>query len=98
MESLLLFRRALASPTMCRFIPALSVLNLPNLQVTPESPATRKLPQNRCNVRVDDHSPGTQKILLLVRVVALSQVSPQGCLPHLGVTGTSFARNSRVSR
>src|SRR5258708_40319761 len=25
MESLLLFRRALASPTMCRFIPALSV-------------------------------------------------------------------------
>ena len=24
MESLLLFRRALASPTMCRFIPALS--------------------------------------------------------------------------
>ena len=26
MESLLLFRRALASPTMCRFIPALSVL------------------------------------------------------------------------
>ncbi len=27
MESLLLFRRALSSPTMCRFIPALSVLN-----------------------------------------------------------------------
>jgi len=26
MESLLLFRRALSSPTMCRFIPALSVL------------------------------------------------------------------------
>ena len=25
MESLLLFRRALSSPTMCRFIPALSV-------------------------------------------------------------------------
>ena len=25
MESLLLFRRALTSPTMCRFIPALSV-------------------------------------------------------------------------
>jgi hypothetical protein len=25
MESLLLFRRALPSPTMCRFIPALSV-------------------------------------------------------------------------
>ena len=25
MESILLFRRALASPTMCRFIPALSV-------------------------------------------------------------------------
>jgi hypothetical protein len=31
MESLLLFRRALPSPTMCRFIPALSVPNLPNL-------------------------------------------------------------------
>jgi hypothetical protein len=29
MESLLLFRRALSSPTMCRFIPALSVPNLP---------------------------------------------------------------------
>src|SRR5580704_2835533 len=27
MESLLLFRRALSSPTMCRFIPALSVLH-----------------------------------------------------------------------
>jgi hypothetical protein len=25
MESLLLFRRALSSPTMCRFIPALSI-------------------------------------------------------------------------
>ena len=29
MESLLLFRRALASPTMCRFIPALSVPSMP---------------------------------------------------------------------
>src|SRR5258708_1656882 len=29
MESLLLFRRALASPTMCRFIPALSVHETP---------------------------------------------------------------------
>ncbi len=28
MESLLLFRRALSSPTMCRFIPALSVTGL----------------------------------------------------------------------
>jgi hypothetical protein len=28
MESLLLFRRALSSPTMCRFIPALSVPKL----------------------------------------------------------------------
>ena len=28
MESLLLFRRALSSPTMCRFIPALSVPHL----------------------------------------------------------------------
>jgi hypothetical protein len=27
MESLLLFRRALASPTMCRLIPALSVVD-----------------------------------------------------------------------
>ena len=30
MESLLLFRRALASPTMCRFIPALSVPGFPS--------------------------------------------------------------------
>jgi hypothetical protein len=30
MESLLLFRRALASPTMCRFIPALSVPETPD--------------------------------------------------------------------
>jgi hypothetical protein len=30
MDSLLLFRRALSSPTMCRFIPALSVLHFPN--------------------------------------------------------------------
>src|ERR1700735_1255230 len=29
-ESLLLFRRALSSPTMCRFIPVLSVPNHPN--------------------------------------------------------------------
>ena len=29
MESLLLFRRALSSPTMCRFIPALSVPSTP---------------------------------------------------------------------
>jgi hypothetical protein len=29
MESLLLFRRALSSPTMCRFIPALSVPSMP---------------------------------------------------------------------
>ena len=29
MESLLLFRRALSSPTMCRFIPALSVPLMP---------------------------------------------------------------------
>jgi hypothetical protein len=29
MKSLLLFRRAFASPTMCRFIPALSVLVFP---------------------------------------------------------------------
>jgi hypothetical protein len=28
MESLLLFRRALTSPTMCRFIPALSVTRI----------------------------------------------------------------------
>ncbi len=31
MESLLLFARALASPTMCRFIPTLSVLLFPSL-------------------------------------------------------------------
>jgi hypothetical protein len=39
MESLLLFRRALPSPTMCRFIPALSVPESLTLQ-TPcrESP------------------------------------------------------------
>jgi hypothetical protein len=33
MESLLLFRRALPSPTMCRFIPALSVHAFPCLSV-----------------------------------------------------------------
>jgi hypothetical protein len=42
-ESLLLFRRAFASPTMCRFIPALSVPKLP----TPQTP----VPQLRRNVR-----------------------------------------------
>ena len=31
MESLLLFRRALSSPTMCRLIPALSVPHLPRI-------------------------------------------------------------------
>jgi hypothetical protein len=36
MESLLLFRRALSSPTMCRFIPALSVPE--KARVTPWSP------------------------------------------------------------
>src|SRR5580704_18113108 len=34
MESLLLFRRALSSPTMCRFIPALSVLNLHDASIS----------------------------------------------------------------
>jgi hypothetical protein len=37
MESLLLFRRALPSPTMCRFIPALSV---PERSPVPSSPLT----------------------------------------------------------
>ena len=36
MESLLLFRRALSSPTMCRFIPALSV---PSLVLGPPGPS-----------------------------------------------------------
>ncbi len=35
MESLLLFRRALTSPTMCRFIPALSVPELPGCRHRP---------------------------------------------------------------
>jgi hypothetical protein len=37
MESLLLFRRALPSPTMCRFIPALSVPSMPTMFMTPSS-------------------------------------------------------------
>ena len=36
MESLLLFRRALPSPTMCRFIPALSVLLFPVKMTSPD--------------------------------------------------------------
>jgi hypothetical protein len=32
MESLLLFRRAFSSPTMCRFIPALSVTRISRLE------------------------------------------------------------------
>ena len=38
MESLLLLRRALASPTMCRFIPALSVPRFPRTASTPPPP------------------------------------------------------------
>jgi hypothetical protein len=38
MDSLLLFRRALSSPTMCRFIPALSVPHLPSRISRPASP------------------------------------------------------------
>ena len=39
MESLFLFRRALSSPTMCRFIPALSV---PELEKTYDAGRTLK--------------------------------------------------------
>jgi hypothetical protein len=35
MESLLLFRRALSSPTMCRFIPALSVPEKASVKLSP---------------------------------------------------------------
>ena len=39
MESLLLFRRALTSPTMCRFIPALSVPSTPLPFNSPSTPS-----------------------------------------------------------
>ena len=41
MESLLLFRRALSSPTMCRFIPALSVPSSTTAFVVPKKTARR---------------------------------------------------------
>ena len=49
MELLLLARRALASPTMCRFIPALSVPDRPSPIVRPRSSVPDRRAQATAN-------------------------------------------------
>jgi hypothetical protein len=54
MESLLLFRRALSSPTMCRFIPALSVT-----RINQDHLVTRIIcHQDRLDVALENRIPG----------------------------------------
>ncbi len=65
MESLLLFRRALSSPTMCRFIPALSVPELSRVI----SPSPSYLPSYLVGIVITPSVPEKGRVLILERKV-----------------------------